>query len=417
MGAIASRLCDKLAEGDALGGKSCLTSNIFFSAVTSLDHAIEEVDRYKKDFELCDKQALFAGFDLRDDIEALMQIRPMNRETLLSSVRTYFVKIEKFVSLIRAAGFNQRIHIVLASSTCDLSSQDQAAYDIATQLSMCSETLRDADADVFDLNHLSAKCLDLHPRDRNFNAVQEAISQVFLNVLDQDFTNNYSRFHIGSCALVSTAGYLRKFNNGGNIDKATYVVRSGTGGTHGFEDMVGTRTDLRIVRHSVFHAGRGSGTSHLDPEVTIVVHDNLEKTTNPLRDHKQAGILFKRPLPYYSFHRWHNSELTSRSRIGTCLNVKRDLSSGLWSHLLLLHELELCSKITLYGFLGHVHPGEPYHYYTMGLHNENITTSLQYASRNSTRRGHNFANEQKCLMDAADRVDIRKDLMEFEISR
>ena len=415
---IAQRLCDQVPKTAYAPSVqyTCENSSLLFLPTPSIASATKEAEKYVKDHMLLEKQALFVGFDVRADMDESVQRGVISNDNLISAAHKYVTKIEKFASRIREAGFTKKVHVVLTPDTCNGSAQENSARKITALIWKTARALRAPGVEIFDLDSLSGGCLDLNPSAKGFNAVHAAISQVFLNVLDQDFTANFSRFReSGSCALVSTAGYLKKFKNGISIDNATYVIRSGTGGTLGFHDSIGSRTDIRIVRHSVFHKNRGSGLAHLQsPEVVIVVHDKLERIIDPLHQHEHKAVILRKDVPYVNFHRWKKEKIPS-SNIGACLNVNRDLSSGIWATFFLLYELSMCTDITLYGFLGHLHPEEPYHYFSMGLAGENITTDFVYDSRLNRKGGHSFEAEQQCLLRAADHVDIGNDVMKLKV--
>lgn len=212
----------------------------------------------------------------------------------------------------------------------------------------------------------------------------------------------------GSCALVTTAGYLTKFGNGGNIDAANHVIRVGAGPTEGYEKHVGSRTDLRILRHSTFDVRRGNSAFGANERI-LIIHDQVKHASEPLRHKSKKHLLYRQAIPYYNFERWQEHEPLKNTHFAKCLDPERDISTGFWSILLLLLELDLCNSLRLYGFLGHKFPGYPYHYFSMGLAGESNATVEIYASREAMKGGHNFKLEHECLFEVADTIDLRSD--------
>ena len=274
-----------------------------------------------------------------------------------------------------------------------------------------SKSLWQTNIEVLSLEELTSHCLDSQVN-HDHEVLISTISQIIWNILDPKLRNNNElpadESHSRRCAVVSTAGYLSKFQNGPRINAADFVIRSGAGPTHGFENLVGSRTDVRILRHSVFSEGRGNPTLSHDERV-IVIHDKIESFRSPLQGHMNRDILLSRGVPYMNFHRWRTTEERKSSRLITCMNTSRDLSSGLWAVVLALEVLELCSTVSLFGFLGHLHPESEYHYWTMGLEEELSNTSEVYDRRTSAKGGHLFKREQECYMHLSKEHDVSTD--------
>ena len=218
-----------------------------------------------------------------------------------------------------------------------------------------------------------------------------------------------SKTYPGSCAVVSTAGYLKKFSNGRNIDAVDHVIRVGIGRTEGYEKYVGSRTDVRILRHSIFDEDRGAVSLDANERV-IIIHDMVKYADEPLRSKQKKHILYQQKLPYLNFERWQRFDRLKKTSFEKCLNLERDFSTGFWAILLLIFELDLCNSMSLRGFLGHEFAHYPYHYFSTGLAREKSATSEIYTSREVKKHGHNFTEEHACLVEIADQIDLSSDL-------
>lgn len=221
---------------------------------------------------------------------------------------------------------------------------------------------------------------------------------------------------IGTCALVSTAGYLSNFQHGNAIDKADHVIRVGVGKRIGFEHHVGSRTDLRILRESVF-SRLSSGKPPFEPEDQILVmYDSIKNGIAPLRARQHGYLVHALHHAYVNFEVQRNKTRLQVTDFGRCLNLDRDLSSGIWAFILLYQELRLCSSIQLFGFLGTKHVDQPYHYSHLGTAEGELKPSyLVYDSRKRTKSGHDFELEQECLIKFAASASVETDSLYYEL--
>ena len=105
--------------------------------------------------------------------------------------------------------------------------------------------------------------------------LRAVVAQILLNAIGLHSTQTQGKFgfqHSGSCAVVSSARYLLKANLGYEIDGADFVIRTSIAPRKGFEDFVGSRTDLRILRNSAFDSKRMNHEPEGEENI-IIVHD------------------------------------------------------------------------------------------------------------------------------------------------
>jgi hypothetical protein len=117
-----------------------------------------------------------------------------------------------------------------------------------------------------------------------------------------DFINDLPQTklpHFGTCAVVSSASSLKKYKFGREIDAHDAVFRFNKAPTAGFEDMVGSKTTIRLINSQVQKIFVGE--SHADSEnVTIFVRDSVGEA---LFSQPNAGSIWNkvyRVLTYYS---------------------------------------------------------------------------------------------------------------------
>ena len=236
----------------------------------------------------------------------------------------------------------------------------------------------------------------------------EVAAQLILNTIDRSHYEALQEPR--SCAVVSTAGYQSIFTNGALIDSMGYVIRVGVGPVAGFEGYVGSRTDLRIIRHSTYDGKRGD--VHTDPNDDLfIIHDKFRSDRWPSWLYRDKKELMTREKPHWEVRRPNDA---SNTRLAHCLPHKRDLSTGMWA-ILLLSELTLCRELFLFGFMGHLYPYTPYHYFSRGVENENASVNEHYKSRAQRTNGHDFISEHFCLLKSASRVEQEHDLLVLQI--
>ena len=302
--------------------------------------------------------------------------------------------------------------IMTEDMDCDTSKYLRALVHGINQRIRFSQTLKRLSVQTLDVGALTEHCLhaptNLGERLEYFNhdTLQGTISQMVLNVLDTDATAKFSMYsQHGSCALVSTAGYLTKFEHGSSIDQADFVIRVGAGPSEGFERHVGSRTDVRLIRYSAFDGTRGV-PNLTNSELAVVMHDRIQSSTSVLSKSARRDLVASKSVPYINVHIWDVEK--GASGISECilmtgkLRSGAHLSSGIWALLFLIQGLDFCNEIKLYGFLGSRFQEDPYHYWSMGLSGELTGTGDLYRSREGW--GHPFAEEQRCLLNLSNSV-------------
>lgn len=322
-----------------------------------------------------------------------------------------FVAVHTFVSSLRRSGFSGRI--IFATNLRHRVTRNGAILmtrltDLATELMDFSELIQthayaqQVVCFYARIKWARGKPSYLPPGQRCHTLaktqLEAVIVQLMLNAIEDLQTRGFQKFdNCGTCALVSSAGYLLKAEYGTSIDEADFVVRSSASPVNGYERFVGSRTDLRILRHSVFDGTRG----YYEPDESdhiVVLHDKIPNTTAPLWQYKNQWALTKRLVPFLNVVRpvkWSGST----SRLLQCLSQQRDVSTGTWTIYFLIDELDFCCTVKLYGFRGFQFPDEPYHYYTLRGEQETMTKSTRahYASRKRLKGGHDFRLEQSCI--------------------
>jgi len=328
----------------------------------------------------------------------------------LEEAMRYIEEIEQVVSSIRQVGYADEI--ILFNEVMNFSSTRRHSNALRRAINRSlhiSQSLQQAAVRILDIGQMSEHSLNgvdgdgvkqLYP---NIIELTAAVSQAILNILDKDVTANYTAYEKRSnCALVSTAGYLANFEYGHSIDSADLVVRVGAGPTKGFERHVGARTDLRFLRFSVFDGTRGSPDIS-DTRLAVVMHDRVQSVTSVLSKSPQRHLVASKAVPFFHFH---VSEVEGEdSAFSQCvsssgkLRSNAHLSSGSLAHIFLSETLNACKEVKLYGFSAGKYPDAPYHYWSMGLSNENSSSGDVYRSREGW--GHPFMEEQRCLQTSA----------------
>ena len=322
----------------------------------------------------------------------------------LEEAMRYIEDIEQAVSSIREMGYDDAI--ILFNEVLNRSSTRRHGNALRRAINRglhISQTLRQAAVRILDVGQMSEYSLHgvdndgkLYPKTTELTA---AVSQAVLNILDEDVTANFTAYENRSnCALVSSAGYLANFEYGRSIDSADLVVRVGAGPTKGFERHVGARTDLRFLRFSVFDGKRGSPDIS-DTRLAVVMHDRVQSVTSVLSKSPQRHLVASKSVPFFHFH---VSEVEGEdSAFSQCVSSSgklrsiAHLSSGSLAHIVLSETLNICKEVKLYGFSAGKFPDAPYHYWSMGLSNENSSSGDVYRSREGW--GHPFMEEQRCL--------------------
>ena len=105
------------------------------------------------------------------------------------------------------------------------------------------------------------------------------------------------------CALVTTAGALLNFTYGPLIDAADFVIRVGQGPVKGFENHVGSKTNVRVMSESLFQKYRNINLSNVAmlSDVADIVLLLTKVTSYSLRFKsmiKHATVLHIKPPPF-----------------------------------------------------------------------------------------------------------------------
>lgn len=307
--------------------------------------------------------------------------------------------IHQIISALRTSGYLGSIVVLL---DCSFNSKETKLDDMRMRVTSFLHWLQANNVQTLNLCKLSRSdnCHEIEP---GCTPKLEVAAQLILNMID----NTYEVLREpGSCAVVSTAGYQLAFANGPVIDDMDYVIRVGLGPFAGFEANVGSRTDLRIIRHSTFDGKRGS--IEIDPNDNLyIIHDRFHKVRWSSGLYPERQKLISRENPHWEVRRQSH---VSKTKFARCLSNRRDLTTGIWA-LLVLSELTLCRELFMFGFLGHLHPNTPYHYFTTGYSRENVSVHEHYASRALTKSGHDFINEHICLLKSASRVELERDII------
>lgn len=360
----------------------------------SLSYASEHVETYAELLSDGQVQTLILAFD----IDTSSQL----------SAETFVSLMENLVSELRVSKYSGRI-IINNLSFCSKTKKIRSLTELINRRMESSKGFLTRQVEVMDLGALTYFCDSF--TDKLERTWKVHFAQVFYNALGLKQRPSFNQFtRKGTCALVSTAGYLSKFGNGRYIDGADYVVRAGVGQTKSFEDAVGSRTDMRILRQSIFERNRGNPV--IDPEENVVVDFNsnqdilqpMNKSISVNRD-----LLLSRAVPYLTFY-VGKSERVKASSLNACYNSSRDMTSGFRALLFLLEESNICSEVRALGFLGFLHKDQPYHYYDDGQGAK--SASEQYKSR-IKNGGHLFEHEQNCFLKLATHSDAERDILVF----
>ena len=282
-----------------------------------------------------------------------------------------------------------------------------------------SHILARNNVEILDVGSMMSSCLDDYENSKctekplpvsvRDNVAAHFTSQAIYHSVDTK--RPFAQFNKrGSCAVVSSAGYLLQFKNGKNIDGADYVLRSGQGPSAGFEQHVGSRTDLRILRYSNFKNEAERNPYNFGDNI-VVDFDKVEpfESPFPLKEYKNRDKLLSRTVPYITYHAGLSSKVRSSSLL-KCFNSSRDMSSGFRALAMILSELSVCTEVRAYGFLGLEHQDTPYHYWDGSA---SRTSREQYDSRERRKGGHLFRVEQRCYYTAANYSNIQDDVLTF----
>lgn len=143
-----------------------------------------------------------------------------------------------------------------------------------------------------------------------------------------------------TCAVVGNSGLHLVHSNGPAIDAHAAVIRINAGTTKGFENFVGSRTDLRILSGANF--GRFGG------QEVVLQQVEDEDTLKRFVDHKRAFPASRVFMVSTEFFAHVERELAEPA------------STGLFA---IFFALQRCEKVTAFGFLNTRAEGIPHHYF------------------------------------------------------
>ncbi|XP_072173056.1 alpha-N-acetylgalactosaminide alpha-2,6-sialyltransferase 3-like [Diadema setosum] len=211
------------------------------------------------------------------------------------------------------------------------------------------------------------------------------------------------------CALVSSSGHLRNSGAGADIERADCVLRMNTATVKGYEEDVGTRTDIRIIGHVNLPRGlvkSGSLRAEiLSQEKTrakyIVVpwlyEENVNMKTNKI---VRLARSFKRRYRHPKFvflTKEKHKESENRYLMETGFkraSLNTWFSTGFVS---MMFALDVCDEVEVFGLSNSdyckLHPKSRvlYHYY--GPSTQRQCTMLNQ-HENMKKSGHRFITER-----------------------
>jgi len=173
-------------------------------------------------------------------------------------------------------------------------------------------------------------------------SIGKASAALLSQLPNEDFLR--ARGRTGSCAVVGNGGSTLLYELGALIDSHDLVIRLNSGPTSGFEKHVGNKTGVRLVNRA--HIGyRERPTEpvlqHVSTDVALRQFMRMKK--------KDAAAQAATYMIDIQFHE-HAYQYTD----------KGVLSNGLYAILL---ASELCTRVTIFGFLRQWKGSARYHYY------------------------------------------------------
>ena len=232
-----------------------------------------------------------------------------------------------------------------------------------------------------------------------------------------------------TCAVVSTAGYLGTLRLGAEIDAADAVIRVGAGPFEGYEEHVGSRTDLRyLMRYSLMGANHEERRQRIFVEALerdgagvplVVLHEGIHQGPESLQHapdwpalapvHANVAFYHLRSCPQTAalFVR-HNRGLEQCSGTGGrgSGHFQKTLTTGLRVVLLLRSCHAMCERYKLYGFRGREwadDPTLPYHYFADFEEGQALQANLFLTPQQRKETGithgqsHDFGAEHDCI--------------------
>ena len=154
-------------------------------------------------------------------------------------------------------------------------------------------------------------------------------------------------------------------------------------------------------------------------EPIVILLDKVRNPGSPVGKMRDARLLYDSDSAVFIdvFTQW-SCEDCLLFRLLKCRNIT-DFSNketfGFLSVFFLSERPSMCTKLSLFGFLGASHEQQPYHYFANGVDDSHIVLTQKHYADRDNRGLHNFAEEQNCLLKSADFVDVEQDIMTFNL--
>ncbi|KAM4532796.1 alpha-N-acetyl-neuraminyl-2,3-beta-galactosyl-1,3-N-acetyl-galactosaminide alpha-2,6-sialyltransferase isoform 1-T2 [Fundulus diaphanus] len=234
--------------------------------------------------------------------------------------------------------------------------------------------------------------------------------------ISPDRTGQLLETHCNHCALVSSSGQMLGAGTGDEIDQTECVIRMNNAPTRGFEEDVGSRTNVRVVSHTSVPLLVKSERYYFKQSAnTTYVIWGPEK--NMRQDGR--GVTFNTLLKLATKYLKAKIYMVTRDKIQYCDNVFQNetglnrmktgafLSTGFFSMIL---AMDMCDSISVYGMIddnycnrAH-HRVVPYHYYEQ----KKISECKMYTfHQNKKLAGHRYITEKAIYAKWATRHKIQ----------
>lgn len=169
----------------------------------------------------------------------------------------------------------------------------------------------------------------------------------------------------GRCAIVGSSGSLKRIPHGQEIDQYDTIIRFNSAPTKGYEHMVGSRTDYRVVNHRWVTGIEGP----LPLEIQAEDSRKLVRYRGTGAMHSYHGTMTEH---FFSTFRLMDDEFMNQAEV--CLRERRySLRHQLDKHIAQVHKTPtsgfitiivasyMCSKISAFGFVSEAK--DSYNYY------------------------------------------------------
>ncbi|XP_023663590.1 alpha-N-acetyl-neuraminyl-2,3-beta-galactosyl-1,3-N-acetyl-galactosaminide alpha-2,6-sialyltransferase [Paramormyrops kingsleyae] len=215
--------------------------------------------------------------------------------------------------------------------------------------------------------------------------------------------NQYLDIHPKECALVSSSGQMLKSSMGKEIDQAEFVIRMNNAPTVGYEQDVGSRTNLRVVSHTSVPLLLKKEKYYFQQSAsTVYVVWGPEKNMRQDGKGRIFNALWRVATKYPNVKLY----VMTRQKIQYCDSIFQKetgknrmrsgafLSTGFFTMVL---AMEMCDSIQVYGMIDDNycskanHTVAPYHYYEKYPANE---CSIYRVHERAHRGGHRYITEK-----------------------